>query len=107
MDNAVAIAAIGLAVTTVGGLIWVLKYFAKELSKDLKEHTKAAQLSAQASKSLEATVKKVGQQAELTARNSEEQLKFMQRLNGKLEKAVIQKVTEQRVEHQTVNHMEK
>ena len=34
---------------------------------------------------------------------SHEVLTFMKRLNGKLEGAVIQKVTEQTVEHQTVN----
>jgi len=102
MDNAVALAAIALAATTIGGLIWVLKYVTRELSKDLKEHTKASIASAAASKSLEATVEKVGAQAELSAANSEEQLKFMKKLNGKLENAIIQKVAEQTVEHQTV-----
>jgi len=106
MDNAVALAAIALAATTVGGLIWVLKYVTRELSKDLKEHTKASIASAAASKSLEATVEKVGAQAELSAANSEEQLKFMKKLNGKLENAIIQKVTQQTVEHQTVQSKE-
>lgn len=109
MDNAVAIAAIGLASTAVVGLIWVVKYFAKELSNDLKEHTKAAQAqqeaaikSTEASVSLEKTVKDVGRKAELSAKTSEEQLEFMKKLNGKLENAIVQKVSEQRVEHQTV-----
>lgn len=102
MDNAVAIAAIGLAATMGGGVLWLAKYFAKELSVDLKEHTKAAISLSVASKELEKTVKKVGVQAELTGRNSEEQLKFMKKLNGKLEGAIVQKVTEQTVEHQTV-----
>lgn len=106
MDNAVALAAIGLAATTIGGLIWVLKYVTHELSKDLREHTKASIAAAAASKSLEGTVKKVGQQAELSAANSEEQLKFMKKLNGKLENAIIQKVTQQTVEHQTVQSQE-
>jgi len=73
VENAVAIASITLAGTTVAGLIWVMKYFAKELTKDLKEHTKAALQqreaslkSANASASLEKTVKKVGKQAELS-----------------------------------------
>lgn len=109
MDNAVALAAIALAATTVGGLVWVMKYFAKTLTHDLKEHTKAvvqqreASLkSAEASMSLEKTVKQVGKQAQLSAANSQEQLKFMKKLNGKLEGAIVQKVTEQTVQHQTV-----
>jgi len=102
MENAVAIAAIGLAGTTVGALIWVVKYIAKELSRDLREHTKASIAAAAASKSLKETVQKVGEQAQLSAANSEEQLKFMKKLNGKLENAIIQKVAEQTVEHQTI-----
>lgn len=102
MDNAVALAAIGLAATTIGGLIWVLKYVTQELAKDFKEHTKASIAAAAASKSLENTVAKVGQQAELSSANSGEQLKFMKKLNGKLEGAIVQKVTEQTVQHQTV-----
>jgi len=109
MESTVATAAIGLATTTVIGLIWVVKYFAKTLAHDIKEHTKAAvnqqhasQESAKASQALERTVRKVGQQAELSAKNSQEQLKFMKKLNGKLEGAIVQKVTEQTVHHQTV-----
>jgi hypothetical protein len=69
----VALAAIGLAATTVGGLIWVVKYFAKTLSKDLQEHTSAAIKQAEA---------------------SDEVLKFMKNLNGKLEGAFVEKVKE-------------
>lgn len=105
--NSVALAAIGLAVTTVAGLIWVLKYFAKTLAKDLQEHTKAAVQQTSASLQLEKTVKRVGDQAELSARNSEEQLIFMKNLNGKLAKATIQTVAEQRVRHQTVEQIDK
>lgn len=105
MENAVAIAALGLAGTTVGALIWAMKYFANTLSKDLQEHTQAAIKQARASESLEKTVKKVGEQAELTGKNSQEQLTFMKALNGKLAKATIQTVQEQTVEHQTVKTM--
>lgn len=112
--DAVALAAIALASTTVLGIIWVAKYFAKELSKDLKAHTRAAEQqrqaslkSAQASEKLESTVRKVGEQAELSAKNSEEQLRFMKALNGKLAKATIQTVQEQTVENQTVKHQVK
>jgi hypothetical protein len=105
-DTSVSIAALALAATTVAGLVWVVKFFAKELSKDLREHTKAAMQqqdaslkSAQASERLRETVEKVG-------KNAEEQYQFMKNLNGKLAKATIQTVQEQTVEHQTVKHKE-
>jgi len=106
MDNGVALAAIALAGTTVTALIWVVKYVTKELAEDLKEHTKASIAAAAASKELKITVAKVGKQAELSARNSEEQLKFMKKLNGKLENAIVQKVTQQTVQHQHVESKE-
>lgn len=84
----VALAAIGLAGTAFAGVIWLAKYFAKELSEDLKEHTKAAVQQTKA--------------AEEQTEASKEVLKFMRNLNGKLEKATIQKVQEQTVNHQTV-----
>lgn len=109
-ESTVAIASIGLAGTTIAGLIWVVKYLAKTLSHDLREHTKAAvqqrQASyeaAQASIQLKDTVKRVGDQAQLAAENAAENLKFMKALNGKLAKATIQTVKEQHVEHQTVD----
>lgn len=73
MENTVAIAAIGLAATTVACLVWVVKFLAKTLSQDLQEHTKAAIKQTQA---------------------SNEVLKFMKNLNGKLEGAVKAKVQE-------------
>lgn len=109
----VALAAIALAGTAFAGVVWLAKYFARELSEDLKAHTKAAEQqkeaslkSAKASEKLERTVDRVGKQAELSARNSEEQLIFMKALNGKLAKATIQTVQEQTVEHQTVKSQE-
>lgn len=84
MDNSVAMAAIALAATSVAGIIWLAKYFAKELSKDLKAHTDAAK----------------GQ-----TDSNMEMLKFMKNLNGRLESAVIHKkaeIKQQNVEHQHV-----
>lgn len=97
MENTVAIAAISLAGATVTGLIWVMKYFAKTLSHDLKEHTKAAINQTIASKDSAAASRE--QKAA-----SQEVLMFMKNLNGKLAKATIQTVQEQTVEHQTVQH---
>lgn len=85
--NSVSIAAIALAATAIGGVIWVVKYLAQTLSNDLQEHTKAA------------TELKNAAQEQTKASN--EVLVFMKRLNGKLEGAVIQKVAEQ-----TINNKE-
>lgn len=74
----VALAAIGLAGTAIGAVIWSQRFFAKELSKDLQEHTKAATELAVASKE--------------AAKASKEVLTFMKKLNGKLEGAVMEKV---------------
>jgi len=90
MDNAVAIAAIGLAASSVAGLIWLAKFVAKTLGEDLKEHTKAAIEATEASKQ--------------QVKASKEVLTFMKNLNGKLAKATIQTIQEQNVEHQTVQH---
>lgn len=73
MENTVAMAAIGLAATTVAGLIWVVKFFAEKLVAALKEHSEAALKQSQ---------------------SSDEVLKFMKNLNGKLEGAYAAKVKE-------------
>lgn len=80
MEKDITLAAIGLAATTVAALIWVVKYFAQTLSKDLQEHTKAAT-------ELTAAAKAQG-------KASKEVLTFMKKLNGKLEGAVQAKVDE-------------
>lgn len=73
----VALAAIGLASTAILGIIWLAKYFARELSRDLREHTKAAtNLAAAASKQEQASM---------------QVLTFMKKLNGKLPKLVEEK----------------
>ena len=74
-NSSVAIAAIALAGTAVGAVIWIVKYLASTLSKDLQEHTKAALIGAQASREQK--------------KASTEVLIFMRNLNGKLAKATI------------------
>lgn len=95
MENAVALAAIALAATTVGGLIWLAKFVANTLGKDLKEHTQAAINQTESNKALTKASKQ-------QTKASGEVLSFMKNLNGKLAKATIQTVHEQNVEHQTV-----
>ena len=80
MENQLALASLGLAATTVAGLIWVVKYFATTLVEDIKEHTKAATELTQA--------------ASEQTKASKEVLTFMKKLNGKLEGAVQSKVNE-------------
>lgn len=99
-QNAVALASIGLAASAVAGVIWVVKYLAKTLSKDLTEHTKAAIESKNASLDQARASRE-------SANASKEMLTFMKSLNGKLAKATIQTVQEQNVEHQTVKHQDK
>lgn len=69
------LALIALSSTLAGCLIYVVHWATKELSSDLKEHTKAAQQQTLA---------------------SEEVLRFMKNLNGKLEGAFVDKVREKR-----------
>lgn len=82
MEKDITLAAIALAATTVGALIWVVKYFAQTLSDDLKEHTKAATELASAAKE--------------QSKASKEVLTFMRKLNGKLDGAVKDKYIENR-----------
>lgn len=88
-DQSVSLAAIGLAVTAVGAVVYVVKYLAETLSQDLREHTKAATELAQAAKEQK--------------KASNEVLIFMKRLNGQLEGAVIQKVAEKTEERRIYN----
>lgn len=99
MENAVALAAIGLASTTVLGLIWLAKFVAKTLGRDLKEHTKAAEHQTASNRELSKASRE-------QTKASTEVLQFMKNLNGKLAKATIQTVTEQNVEHQTIKHQD-
>mgnify|MGYP001567785310 CR=1 FL=1 len=78
-ENTVAIAAIALAGTSIASVIWVVKWLAKTLSVDLREHTKAALIGAQASREQK--------------KASTEVLVFMKNLNGKLAQATIQTAT--------------
>lgn len=82
-SSPVALSAIALAGTMAAAVTWVAKYALKELSRDLKEHTKAAQELTQASKEQK--------------KASSEVLAFMKNLNGKLTGATIQTIKEQHI----------
>jgi hypothetical protein len=87
----VALAALALAGSMGAGVVWMAKYFAKQLSKDLQEHTKAAQQQVQASK-VQAEASKTAAAA------SGEVLLFMRKLNGRLPKLVEEKIEQARNE---------
>lgn len=89
--TSIVIALVALLASTIAGIIWMAKYFAKTLSKDLQEHTKAAMQQVHASKE--------------AVKASKEVLTFMKNLNGKLSKATIQTVQEQKVEHQHIENV--
>jgi hypothetical protein len=99
MDNAVALAAIALAATSVGGLIWLAKFVARTLGADLREHTKAALKQVEASR-------ESSKDSKASIQASQEVLTFMKSLNGKLGKITHQTIQEQNVTHQTVEHEE-
>lgn len=85
-----SIAAIALAASAVGALVWVVKYFAKTLSVDLREHTKAAVAQTAAS---------IGQK-----KSNDEVLVYLKALNGKVAKITAQTIEEQHVINQTVDN---
>lgn len=89
-STSVALAALGVLATSVGLMAWVVKKVLGDVAPALTKHAKTANTLADA-------VKK-------NTQSNNELLKFMRRLNGKLEHAVIQKVSEQTVQHQTVQH---
>jgi len=92
VDNAVALAALGVLATSVGLMAWVVKKVLGDVAPALTKH---AQTAAELSESV----------LKNTASN-DEMLKFMKKLNGRLENAVVQKVADQHVEHQHVTHKE-
>ena len=89
-DNTVAIAALGVLGTCVALMAWVVKKVLGDVAPALVKHAETAE-------GLGAAVKK-------NTESNDELLKFMKKLNGKLEGAVIQKVTEQTVETQIVKN---
>lgn len=87
-DQSVAVAALGVLATSIGLMAWVVKKVLGDVAPALNNHAKTAtDLSNAVNKNTE---------------SNNELLKFMKRLNGKLENAVIQKVSEQNVENQIV-----
>lgn len=90
-NNTVAIAALGVLGTCVGLMAWVVKKVLGDVAPALNKHADTAT-------NLSDAVKK-------NTESNEELLVFMRRLNGRLENAVIQKVQDQQVAHQTVESL--
>ena len=118
-DNAVALAAIGLASTSVLGVLWIAKYSVKKLSKDFGEHTKAAIgikqviadqssnssdqiksneyvakaliMRVEADKALVSAIDKNSEKSDEAIKVSIELSTFMKRLNGTLPRSIEEK----------------
>lgn len=85
----VALAAIGIVATAVAALVWIVKFLMTEMRRSIDKNTKSHE--------------KLSKTTQKNTEVSNETLKFMKRLNGKLEKATIQTVKEQKVEHQHIH----
>lgn len=80
----ITLAALALAATSVGAIIYIAKWAINELSKDIKAHTKAAIEQKNASI-------KAARASDRATKASGEVLLFMRKLNGKLPKLVEEK----------------
>lgn len=99
-DSSVAIAALGVLATSVGLMAWVVKKVLGDVAPALLKHAETAE-------KLSGMVENNTNSTEKNTQSNDELLKFMRKLNGKLEHAVIQKVAEQNVEHQHVKEIVK
>lgn len=91
-SNAVAITALGIVVTAVAALVWIVKFLMLQMRASLDRNAKAHL--------------KVAEATNKNTKVSEETLKFLRALNGKVAKAAIQTVKEQHIDHQTVETQE-
>ena len=95
MSDGIVYAMFGVLAGTVSAVVWAMKYFATQLSVDLKEHTRAAGRQSSSNDKLSKAVDK-------NTAASGEVLTFMKALNGKLGHITTQTIDEQNVKHQTV-----
>jgi len=91
MSETVPLAAITLASGAIGGVIWLAKYFANELSKDLRAHTKSATQLTAASKDQAKSNRELTKASIEQKQASQEVLTFMKRLNGTLPRSIEEK----------------
>lgn len=89
-NDTAMIAAIGVVATSVGALVWIVKFLMTEMRHSLDKSAKAHD--------------KVAAATDKNTAVSVETLTFMKALNGKLLKAAKQTVNEQRVNEQVVEH---
>lgn len=87
-EGGIALAAIAIVATSVGALIWIIKFLMKEMRLSLDRNAKAHL--------------KVAAATDKNTKVSQETLTFLRALNGKVAKATIQTIKEQKVEHQVI-----
>lgn len=90
------LAALAIVATSVGGLIWIVKFLLTQFRKTLEANTKALSLNTRATKNADNYLR------ERNGRDNE----FHAQVLKSLEKLPIQKVKEQRVEHQTIKEVD-
>ncbi len=91
-SNTVALTALGIVITAVAALVWIVKFLMLQMRASLDRNAKAHL--------------KVAQATNKNTKVSEETLKFLRALNGKVAKATIQTVKEQHVDHQIIETRE-
>lgn len=90
VDSTVALSVLAIIATCTAALIWIVKFLMTEMRKSLDANAKAHL--------------KVAKATDSNTLVSKETLNFLKALNGKVAKATIQTVKEQRVEQQIVNN---
>ena len=95
MDNSgnltsIIIALLGLLTLVTATVIYVARWAIDTYSKDIKAHTNATNKMSNSSDNLTKAIKK-------NTESNDEVLSFMKNLNGKLAKATIQTIQEQKV----------
>jgi hypothetical protein len=89
---------IGVVLPLVAAVSWALRFVFKELSNDLKEHTKAANRQAQTNNKVAEAVNKNTKVTETGLEIQDQTLIFLKSLNGKLTKAAAATAEEVRDE---------
>lgn len=91
MDQ-VLLAAMGIVLASVTILSWIVRFLMVQMKDSLDANAKAHL--------------KVAKSNDKNTEVSQETLKFLRALNGKVAKAAVQTIAEQRVEHQVVKSQE-
>lgn len=106
--NATSLAVVGILATSVGALVWIIKYLFSEFMPVMKELQKSTQQNTAATKSADQYLR---QRNGIDLKHHEQSLKAIAKIPLTLKsiadaqsEAIIRAVSDQKVEHQTVTH---